>query len=51
MEFAALEPDQKWIFFNMFSDMIVDSVKNEEGEKLTFFKNKNNPMLWITMET
>ena len=50
MEFAALEPDQKWVFFNMFSDMIVDSVKNEEDKKLTFFKNKNNPILWIRFD-
>jgi len=51
MEFIALVPGQNWIYFNLFSDMIVDSAFWEGGKKVTYFKHQDNPILWICCDT
>ncbi len=47
VEFQALQPEQSWIYFYLFSDMEVDSVVWSTGEKASFFKEKENPFLWV----
>lgn len=50
IEFAALEPNQKWIPFSLYSKLIVDSVLETSGTPVTFYKKKDNPVLWIRYE-
>lgn len=47
IEFAAVVPNEKWIPFDLYSELIVDSVKDDSGQRITFFKKKNNPAMWI----
>ncbi len=47
MEFQALQAEQKWIYFYLFSGMEVDSVLWSTGERAAFFKEKDNPFLWV----
>lgn len=47
VEFNALQPEQSWIYFYLFSDMEVDSVMWSTGEQASFFKEKENPYLWV----
>ncbi len=47
VEFTARQAGLNWIYFTLFSDMIVDSVFWDNGAKATYFKHKHNPILWI----
>jgi hypothetical protein len=47
INFRPLEPEQRWLYFYLFFDMEVDSAFWDDGRPLTFFKKKNNPVLWI----
>ena len=51
VEFTALKSGQKWINFNMFSDMVVDSAFWENEKNVNFFKYKNNSTLWIRCDS
>lgn len=51
LEFALKKPEQKWIYFHLFGDMIVDSIFWDTGEKAVYFKQKHNPVLWVKLDT
>jgi len=51
IDFAALRPGQDWIYFTMYSNMVVDSAFWDNGNKVDYFKSKKNSTLWIRCDT
>lgn len=47
IRFISLAERQQWIYFWLFPELDVDSVFAMDGQKLTFFKEKKNPLVWI----
>lgn len=47
IDFESLYPEQKWLAFVLYSELIVDSVFWENGNEATFVKDKDNHVLWI----
>lgn len=51
MKFMLNKPYQKWIDFNMYYDLEVDSIFWENGNKAVFFKGEENPYLWVKLDS
>ena len=51
VQFSTLRPNQDWIYFSIYSDMVLDSAFWEDGGKVNFFKHKNNSAIWIRCDT
>lgn len=49
IRFKSRVENQTYIKFFLFSKLKVDSVSGENGEKLQFFKGKENPRFWIAL--
>lgn len=47
IEFESRTEGQQWIYFWLFPELDVDSVYGAGDQKLTFFKGKKNPLIWI----
>ena len=47
IKFTSLRDRQKWIDFNLYENMEVDSVLWADGQKTQFFKGKENHILWV----
>jgi len=47
LNFTSMQSAQRWIYFRLFYDLQVDSILWEDGHKVTFFKGKENPVVWI----
>ncbi len=47
LNFTSMQSGQRWIYFRLFYDLQVDSILWEDGRKATFFKGKENPVVWI----
>lgn len=51
VELTAMEPGHDWIPFRMFADMEVDSAFWQDGKAAHFFKEKDNPLLWVRADS
>jgi hypothetical protein len=51
IEFTALEPNQNWIYFDLYKEMSVDYVLWDSGEPAIFYKKDDNPVLWIRCDS
>jgi len=47
LNFRVLEPEQRWLAFDLFYDLEVDSAFWDNGGKVAFFKKKKNGKLWV----
>ena len=47
IKFSAIGDEQRWIYFNLYHDLEVDSVSGADGQKVEFFKGKENPYVWL----
>lgn len=47
IKFSALRDAQNWIYFNLFRDLEVDSISGADGQKVEFFKGKENSHVWL----
>jgi hypothetical protein len=47
LDFKDLETEQRWVMFYLYEELIVDSVKWEDGESAIFFNPRNSSEVWI----
>ena len=47
LDFTALETEQRWVMFYLYEELIVDSVKWEDGDSVKFFNPGESGELWI----
>ncbi|MCI0512111.1 hypothetical protein L0128_02760 [candidate division KSB1 bacterium] len=47
VEFVTLKSVQEWIYFYLYQELKVDSVFWEQDVPATFFRGKENPVLWV----
>lgn len=50
IEFEINDKEIHWFCFNLFSELIVDSVALIDGTKLPFYKGEENSTLWIKLD-
>ncbi|MEE9472630.1 MAG: M1 family aminopeptidase, partial [Acidimicrobiia bacterium] len=51
IEIAALQPDRYWMQFSLFSELMVDSAKWEDGSPANVYKGKDISVLWVRADS
>ncbi len=47
IEFTPLVDRQKWLAFALYDELVVDSAFWSDGKRVTFIKEKGNPLMWV----
>jgi hypothetical protein len=51
IQFVPEQINQRWLYLELYSKAVVDSVLQDDGKKISFFKGEENTLLWITFDS